>query len=112
MTTEDPANLDYQLDFARALDEVAEVAATKGDLAEAEAFCRQSLAISERLAKANPNDIAWLRAFSVSNERLGAIIERRGRLDEALEQYRASLARMAPLRDADPGNNDLNTSLP
>jgi hypothetical protein len=49
----------------------------------------------------------WQRDLSVSNERLGDICLAQGNLSAAIEQYRASLARMVPIRDADPSNMDL-----
>jgi hypothetical protein len=54
-----------------------------------------------RLAKADPGNAGWQRDLSVLNERLGDVYLAQGNLPDALEQYRASLIRMIPIRDAD-----------
>jgi hypothetical protein len=61
----------------------------------------------DRLAKSDPGNALWQRDLSVSNERLGDIFLAQGNLPAALEQYRASLERMVPIRDRDESNADL-----
>jgi len=50
----------------------------QGDLATALTSYRASLAIRERLAKADPGNAGWQRDLSVSHERIGDV-QRAGR---------------------------------
>ena len=65
---------------------------------------RDSLAITERLAKADPSNTGWQRDLSVSYNKIGDVLVAQGKLDEALTAYRDSLAIAERLRQADPGN--------
>ena len=64
----------------------------------AEIVPRQGLPSPNDWPHAEPGNIRFQRDLSVSNERIGDILLAQGELDAALEQYRASLARMVPLR--------------
>ena len=64
------------------------------------------LAIFERLATADPSNAGWQRDLSVSHEKVGDVLTAQGRLDHALEAYRASLAiaeRLAAAELREPG---------
>ena len=63
-----------------------------------------SLAIAERLAKADPGNAGWQRDLSVSHDKIGDVLRAQGNLPGALESYRASLAISERLAKADPGN--------
>ena len=64
----------------------------QGNLAEALKAYRDSLAIAERLAKADPGNAGWQRDLSVSYEKVGDVLMDQGNLPEALKAYRDSLA--------------------
>ena len=63
----------------------------QGDLPAALASYQACLAISERLAKADPNNAGWQRDLSVSHDKIGDVLEAQGNLKAALETYRNSL---------------------
>jgi tetratricopeptide (TPR) repeat protein len=63
-----------------------------------------SLAIGERLAKADPGNAGWQRDLSVSHDNIGDVQQAQGNLAAALTSYQASLAIRYRLAKADPGN--------
>ncbi len=63
-----------------------------------------SLAISNRLAKADPNNAGWQRELSVSYNDVGGVQVKQGNLAEALKSYQAGLAIAESLAKADPKN--------
>ncbi len=65
---------------------------------------RDSLAIAERLAKADPGNAGWQRDLSVSYNKVGDVLVAQGNLPEALTAYRDGLAISERLAKADPGN--------
>jgi tetratricopeptide (TPR) repeat protein len=76
----------------------------QGDLAVALTSFQASLAIAERLAKADPGNAGWQRDLSVSHERIGDVQVEQGDLAAALTSFHASLAIRERLAKADPGN--------
>ncbi len=64
----------------------------QGALADALKANRDSLAIAERLAKADPGNAGWQRDLSVSYNRVGDVVVAQGDLPEALKDYRDGLA--------------------
>ena len=76
----------------------------RATLADALKAYRDSLAIRERLAKADPGNAGWQRDLSVSYERVGDVLVAQGALADALKAYRDSLAIRERLAKADPGN--------
>jgi tetratricopeptide (TPR) repeat protein len=76
----------------------------QGYLTEALKSYRESLAIRERLAKADPNNAGWQRDLSLSYEKVGDVLVAQGNLTEALKSHRESLAIRERLAKADPNN--------
>ena len=76
----------------------------QGKLEEALKAYRDSLAIRERLAAADPSNTQWQRDLSVSYNRVGDVLKAQGKLEEALKAYRDSLAIIERLAAADPSN--------
>ena len=83
---------------------VGDVLEAQGNLPEALKYYRDSLAIFDRLAKADPGNAGWQRNLSVSYNKVGDVLEAQGNLPEALKAYRDSLAIIDRLAKADPGN--------
>ncbi len=81
-----------------------ETVAMLGDLAGALGAYRESLAVSQRLAAADPSNAGWQRDLSVSQEKLGDVLRAQGDLAGALGAYRESLAVSQRLAAADPSN--------
>src|SRR5271166_1669962 len=84
---------------------------TFGSLANANADYQASLAIRERLAKADPGNADWQRDLSVSHNKIGDVRQAQGDLAGALASYQASLAIAERLAKADPGNADWQRDL-
>ena len=76
----------------------------QGDLPAALTSYQASLAISDRLAKADPGNAGWQRDLSVSHNKIGDVQRAQGDLPAALTSYQASLAISERLAKADPGN--------
>ncbi|MEH0836297.1 tetratricopeptide repeat protein, partial [Enterococcus faecalis] len=72
----------------------------------AERLYRQSLAIAERLAEADPGSADAQRVLRVSQDKLGVLILRVGKGSVAERLYRQSLAIAERLAEADPGSAD------
>jgi tetratricopeptide (TPR) repeat protein len=86
----------------------------QGGLDEALNAYRNDLAISERLAAADPSNTEWQRDLSISYEKVGDVLVAEGKLDEALRTYRDELAIVERLAAGDRSNtlwqNDLARS--
>ena len=76
----------------------------RADLAAALTSYQASLAIADRLAKADPSNVEWQRNLSVAHSRIGDVQVARGDLAAALTSHQASLAIADRLAKADPGN--------
>ena len=70
---------------------VGDVLSDQGDLAGALAAYRESLAVSRRLAEADPSNAGWQRDLSVSQQKMGDVLRDQGDLAGALAAYRESL---------------------
>ncbi len=83
-----------------------------GHLHAARKSFEQSLAIAERLAKADPNNSEWQRDLSVSYNKVGGVLARQNQRQEALQYLQKSLAIRERLVKLDPTNaqwkNDLD----
>ena len=60
--------------------------------------------IAEPIAKANPGNLFVLRELSLSQRKIGDVLQYQGNLPAALESYRASLANAERLAKSDPRN--------
>ena len=65
---------------------------------------RDSLAIRERLAKADPDNARWQLDLSGSYIAIGKVLRSQGNREEALQSFRDSQAIRERLAKADPGN--------
>ncbi len=102
LATSAPDNLPLQRSRAAMLIEFGETYQTLGDLDQALAVYRDSLAIQERLASTDPGNTDWQRGLSVSYNRLGDVLVAQGRLDEAHKAYRDGLGIAVRLAATDP----------
>ena len=87
-----------------ALTDLGDVQQAQGDLAAALTSYQASLAIVERLAKADPGNAGWQRDLSVSYGKIGDVQQAQGDLAAALTSYRVSHEIRERLAKADPGN--------
>ena len=83
---------------------IGDVLVAQGNLADALKSFRDGLAISERLATADPGNAGWQRDLSVSYARIGDVLVAQGNLADALKSFRDGLAISERLAKADPGN--------
>lgn len=91
-------------DRSVALNDLGDVQRAKGGLAAALQSYRDSLAIREQLAQADPGNAGWQRDLSVSHDKIGNVQVAQGNLAAALTSYQAALAIADRLAKADPGN--------
>ncbi len=84
--------------------ELGDIAMAEGKQDVALIYFRDSLAVREALAKADPGNTQWQRDVSVSYERVGDVLRGQGDAPGALKLYRDSLAVAEALAKADPGN--------
>ena len=91
-------------DLSVSHNKIGDVQRAQGDLAAALTSYQASLAIADRLAKADPGNAGWQRDLSVSHEKIGDVQRAQGNLPAALTSYQASLAIRERLAKADPGN--------
>ena len=85
--------------------------AARGNLTEALGAYRDSLAITDRLVKADPGYGAWQRNLSIIYGRIGDVLVAQGNLTEALRAYRDALVIAERLDKAYPGNVDLQREI-
>jgi len=83
---------------------IGDVLRAQGNLPAALDSYKASLAIRDRLAKADPGNAGWQRALFVSHNKIGDVLRAQGNLPAALDSYKASLAIADRLAKADPGN--------
>jgi len=62
------------------------------------------LNIAERLAAFDPSNTQWQRDLSISYSKIGDVMTKQGKLDEALKAYRDGLAIAERLAKDDPSN--------
>ena len=83
---------------------LGDIAVARGNLLDALTSYRDSLAIAERLAKADPGDAQRQRDLSLSYDNVGDVLEAQGNLPDALKAYRDSLGIRERLAGVDPSN--------
>ncbi len=91
-------------DLSVSYERVGNVQKEQGDLAGALKSFSDSLAIAERLAKAEPRNMEWQRDLSVSFNKLSDVRKEQGDLTGALTSYRDSLEIRDRLATSDPSN--------
>jgi tetratricopeptide (TPR) repeat protein len=84
--------------------ELGDLLVTTAALDQAVNAFRHSLAVTERLAKADPGNAGWQRDLSVSHNKIGDVQVEQGDLAAALTSYQASHDIFERLAKADPGN--------
>src|SRR6516164_2895379 len=92
LAAEKPDDTTYQWGLSVAYGEVGDVLMAQGNLTEAQQAYRNSLAIMERLAKADPGHAGLQRDLSALYNRVGDVLVAQGNLTEAQQAYRNSLA--------------------
>jgi len=88
-----------------------DVLGAQGDLSRALAAYRESLAVDQRLAGADPSNANRQRDLSVSHNKMGDVLSEQGDLSGALAAYRESLAMRQRLAAAAPSNADRQRDL-
>ena len=100
------ANLDnptYQHELSVAYEEIG-IQAAEGNLVTALTSYQTALALTERLAQADPANAAWQRGLSVSHNKVGRVQMDQGNLPAALASYQAALAIRERLLRSDSSN--------
>jgi tetratricopeptide (TPR) repeat protein len=99
-----PKNVGFKRDFSINNSKIGDVLHAQGDLSGALSAYRQSLKMSNRLAKIDPSNATWQHDLSTSHTGIGDILREQGDLSGALSAYRHSLAVSKRLANADPSN--------
>jgi tetratricopeptide (TPR) repeat protein len=97
-------NAGWQRALSVSYNKVGDVQRAQGTLPEALKSYRDSLAIADRLAKADPGNAGLQRDLAVSNERLGDIYARQGQTQEAVASFKGALAAYNELLRRNPGD--------
>ena len=100
----DPNDLSLLASRTTMLDTFGDTYLALNDLESALKAYRESLAISERLAKAKPKNLLWQRGLATAQEKVGYVLRAQGHLAEALQIYRQDLATMEGVVKAAPDN--------
>jgi hypothetical protein len=82
------------------------VLVAQGHLAEALRSFRDALALRERLANADPNNLERLRDFALGHDKIALVLQRSGHVTEALAELRKGrdiLARLVAMVPAHAG---------
>jgi tetratricopeptide (TPR) repeat protein len=107
LVARDPERPEWRAELSYAHSNLGSLLQAQGDLPGALDRFRRTLAIDERLtAEAEGSPEAGDRRFdlALTHNTVGVVLERLGRLDEALEHYRADLALRRGLDELDPRN--------
>jgi len=78
----------------------------RGSLADAQKFYRDGLAITTRLAAAEPANASWQSDLATSKGKLGDVLSAQGDLPAALNSYRDAQTIAAGLVKGDPENSE------
>jgi tetratricopeptide (TPR) repeat protein len=93
------------------MDRIGDALDNCGNLTEAQRFIRESLAIAERLAQAEPDRADYQCDLSVSYVKMGDLYRALGQEDSAREAYLKSLAILERLAQAAPRRADYQRAL-
>jgi tetratricopeptide (TPR) repeat protein len=94
----------WQRHISVSYNKIGDVLIAQGKLQDALRAYRESIAIFERLAKADPSNTDRQRDLAVSYEKVGDALVAQGKLPEALNAYRDGLAIKERMAKADPSN--------
>jgi tetratricopeptide (TPR) repeat protein len=90
---------------------LGDVLVLQGNLPEALTAYKASLAIDDKLAKADPSNAEWQSDLAASHGRLGQLLVRMGSRAEALEMFHKGRAIVVPLVTAAPDHAQFKASL-
>ena len=107
----EPGDVDALRERGVALNEQGDLFQAQGDLGRALKSYRDSIGITEKLTKQDPNKALWQVDLSVSYERVGTALSAQGDLAGALKSYRECLALREKLAKEDPSGADLQFNL-
>ena len=99
-----PDDIKLQRSRAALLDELATTYLSAGDLTRARAAAEESLAISRKLAAADPGNAGWQYYVSISLDKISEVRSAEGDRAGALAACEESLAISRKLAATDPGN--------
>jgi tetratricopeptide (TPR) repeat protein len=107
LTKTDPGNAGRQRDLAVRYSGIGDMLKALGKLRklpEALKSFSASLAIAERLTKADPGNADRQHDLAGTYSKVGDVLETQGKFPEALKFHQAGLATMSRVAKADPGN--------
>ncbi|MGH7120263.1 MAG: hypothetical protein ACREFP_14955 [Acetobacteraceae bacterium] len=98
-------------DLSVSHDRIGDVQQAQGDLAVALASYQASLAIAERLAKADPGNAGWQRDLALSYGRVAMVEAQQGAPNDALSGFQQGREIIARLSQQSPNNATLHNDL-
>jgi hypothetical protein len=90
---------------------IGDVLRAQGNLPAALASFKASLAIADRLAKADPGNAGWQRDLALSHGRVATVLARQGERERALGAFRQGRDIITKLEAAAPSNATLPKDL-
>jgi tetratricopeptide (TPR) repeat protein len=100
---ENPNDPNYRIALSAAQNELGNILLAQGNLAAALKLFQDSVAIAERLAKADPDNAAWQGDLAISLDKVGDVLTAQGNIAEAAKSYGNSGIIRDRLAALDPG---------
>jgi tetratricopeptide (TPR) repeat protein len=101
----DPANAEYQQELGNVLGWFAEVEGDLGQFDSAIAARQRQIAFLEQHVSGSQTDVSLLQRLVPAHEGLGVLLTDRGKLDQAMIEYRRALAQANSLLAIEPTNS-------
>jgi tetratricopeptide (TPR) repeat protein len=108
---ENPNDPNYRIALSAAQNELGNILLAQGNLAAALKLFQDSVAIAERLAKADPDNAAWQGDLAISLDKVGDVLTAQGNIAEAAKSYRNSGIIRDRLAAVDAGNAEWQRDL-
>lgn len=101
LIAKDPANRLWLQQLGRSYSSVARVCHNQADWPSAAAAYAGAISTHQKLSSAEPEALSWRIALADGHNLLGLTLRQQGKLGEAMNEFRASLSILDPLRTED-----------
>lgn len=106
-----PSDPDRLFDHAQNVFYYGEIAASRGDLAEAERMFRDYQSLARQMAKLQPDNLKYRMEEQYAATNLGAVLLKQRQFNEAAPQFTLALRTMHAIAAVDSANMDYQVSL-
>ena len=90
LATADLGNAEWQRALTVSHNKIGGGPVLQGNLSDALAEHKASLAIAERFATTDPGNVGWQRDLSIAHDRIGDVFVQQGKLRDALAAYKVA----------------------